>query len=73
MSRSAGLGSTLTRAVTGTRTVYSVDQYIVDKLGKDYKKHLYVPPEATQEFFGKYEAPPDKPQAAPAEQKKKKK
>jgi hypothetical protein len=66
-------GSEVTYAVTGTRTVYAVDKYIVDKLGKGYKKHLYVPPETTREFFGKYGAPPDKPKPAAAIDKRKKK
>jgi hypothetical protein len=54
-------GARLKYAVVGVRTVYALDQYIVDKIAKDYHKHLYVPAESTKEFFGEYDAPPPPP------------
>ena len=65
------VGSNVAYTVECVRTVYAVDQYIVDKIASDYKKHLYVPAETTKEFFGEYDAPPDPVKPTPPKKKTK--
>jgi hypothetical protein len=66
-------GSKVTYTVKGVRTVWTLDQYIVDKITKkETRKHLYVPSESTKEFFGEYKAP-EPPPAKPAGKERKKK
>jgi hypothetical protein len=52
-------GSRVTYTVEGVRTVYSLNRYIVSRLGKEtVTKRLYIPPEKPGEFYGEYVANP---------------
>ena len=63
-------GSTLTYTVVGTRTVYSLDRYIVARLGKEPEsERLYAPGEESTEFFGSRVA--DRPPSTPGTKTKK--
>lgn len=50
-------GNRITYKVEGVRTVYSLDRYIVSKLGTEtVTKRLYIPPDKPGKFFGEYVA-----------------
>lgn len=63
-------GAMVSYAVVGVRTVYSLDRYIVAKLGKEPEaKRLYAPLEEAAEYYGKAVAKPEKPTGAVPEPK----
>jgi hypothetical protein len=51
-------GATATYTVLGVRTVYSLDRYIVARLGREPEvKRLHAPPEAAPEYYGEAAKP----------------